>query len=129
MTTLQVDELWTKDLEHFVRSQWVMWWQYGDVELARVLFVATANKASSTRKFVAHFSRTHVASIPQKVSDVKHRETCRGNVEYTLVDRPERKYYLSGQNNHRFDVVQIYFFELISKFFGKNSLAGYFLVI
>ena len=30
----------------------------------------TANKASSTGKLVAHFSRTPVASIPQKVSDV-----------------------------------------------------------
>ena len=44
----------------------------------------TANKASSTGKLVAHFSRTHVASIPEKVSDWKYRETCRDNVDYRI---------------------------------------------
>ena len=46
-----------------------------------------ANEAL-TRKPVAHFSRTHVASIPEKVRRWRYRETCRGNVEHRLPGIP-----------------------------------------
>ena len=48
-----------------------------------------ANKAGSTRKLVAHISRTHVASISKKSQRGKYKETCRGNVDYRIPGLPQ----------------------------------------
>ena len=48
----------------------------------------TANKASSTGKLVAHFSRTHVANILEKVSDGSAGKPVAGNVDYRLPGIP-----------------------------------------
>ena len=51
-----------------------------------------ANKASSTGKLVAHFSRTHVASIPEKVSDGSTGKLVAVMlVRHTSLNRPERR--------------------------------------
>ena len=48
----------------------------------------TANKECAGKP-VAHFSRTHVASIPEKVSDGGTRKPGRGNVDYRIPGIPD----------------------------------------
>ena len=47
-----------------------------------------ANKARSTRKFVALISRTLAASISKTITERKYKETCRGNIDHRIQGFP-----------------------------------------
>ena len=60
-----------------------------------------ANKASSTGEPVAHFLRTHVASIPEKVSEVRTRKL----VAVTLITEL-KVYFVQKEDSNRKEIVK-----------------------